>query len=54
VGREEGARAEERRIPLRRIGQPEEVAELTAFLAGDAASYLTGSVIFVDGGLSLV
>jgi 3-oxoacyl-[acyl-carrier protein] reductase len=54
AGREECARAEEQRIPLRRIGHPEEVAELTAFLASDAASYLTGSVIFVDGGLSLV
>jgi NAD(P)-dependent dehydrogenase (short-subunit alcohol dehydrogenase family) len=54
MGREDRARAEEQRIPLRRIGHPEEVAELTAFLASDAASYLTGSVIFVDGGLSLV
>lgn len=40
-------------IPLRRIGKPEEIARVVAFLAGDAASYLTGQVIRVDGGLSL-
>lgn len=40
-------------IPLRRIGQPEEIASVVAFLAGDGSSYLTGQVIRVDGGLSL-
>lgn len=38
-------------IPLRRWGQPDEVAELAVFLASDAASYITGSTYFIDGGM---
>lgn len=38
-------------IPLGRLGQPEDVASLVAFLASDQASYITGSTFFVDGGL---
>lgn len=38
-------------IPLRRMGRPEEVADVVAFLASERASYITGSLVIVDGGL---
>ncbi|NLG49240.1 MAG: 3-oxoacyl-[acyl-carrier-protein] reductase [Chloroflexi bacterium] len=41
------------RIPLSRLGQPEDIAPIVAFLASDAAAYITGQVICVDGGLAL-
>jgi NAD(P)-dependent dehydrogenase (short-subunit alcohol dehydrogenase family) len=41
-----------RNIPLRRVGQAEEVADLVAFLASERASYITGVAINVDGGTS--
>jgi len=41
------------RIPLGRFGAPEDVANAHLFLCSEAASYITGQVIFVDGGLSV-
>lgn len=38
-------------VPLGRIGQPEDVAEVVAFLASEKASYITGQVIHVNGGM---
>jgi 3-oxoacyl-[acyl-carrier protein] reductase len=39
-------------VPARRAGRPEEVAACVRFLASDSASYVTGSTLFVDGGLA--
>ena len=38
-------------VPLGRLGTPEDVAEAVAFLAGDKASYITGQVLSVNGGI---
>ena len=42
-----------RAIPLRRVAEPSEVAAVAAFLASDAASYMTGQVVSVSGGLTM-
>ena len=38
-------------IPLQRLGQPKDVTEAAVFLASEGASYITGTTLFVDGGL---
>lgn len=43
----------ERAIPFKRLGQPDDVAGLVAFLASDEAAYITGQVISVSGGLTM-
>jgi NAD(P)-dependent dehydrogenase (short-subunit alcohol dehydrogenase family) len=45
--------AKQARIPLGRLGRPEEIAEFAAFLLSNAASYATGGLYVVDGGFSL-
>jgi glucose 1-dehydrogenase len=42
-----------KQIPVGRLGQPEDVAGLAAFLASDDAAYVTGATFFIDGGLSV-
>ncbi len=42
-----------KKVPWKRLGRPEEIAQMAAYLASDAADYITGSVFRVDGGFSL-
>ena len=51
--RPEVERYAQRDIALGRVGQPEDIAEVVVFLLSDAAAYLTGEVMSVDGGASL-
>jgi glucose 1-dehydrogenase len=43
----------EQHIPLKRIGEPAEIASAAVYLASDEASYVTGTTIYIDGGLGL-
>lgn len=47
------AEAMQNRIPLKRYGQPEDIAELAAFLASDRASFITGAEYNIDGGTNV-
>jgi 3-oxoacyl-[acyl-carrier protein] reductase len=42
-----------KRVPVRRLGQPDDIANAVLFLAGDESSYITGQILRVDGGLTL-
>lgn len=42
-----------RQVPLRRMGRPEELDPLVVYLASDASAYMTGEVLFLDGGMSV-
>jgi len=50
----DGLRAAGNYIPVGRVGKPEEIASVAAFLAGKAASYVNGQAIVVDGGLTVL
>jgi NAD(P)-dependent dehydrogenase (short-subunit alcohol dehydrogenase family) len=47
------AKAMQERIPLKRFGQPEDIANLVCFLASDKASFITGSEYNIDGGINI-
>jgi NAD(P)-dependent dehydrogenase (short-subunit alcohol dehydrogenase family) len=51
AGQGEALRAMEKAVPMRRVGRPEEVADVVLWLSSDVASYITGQSISVDGGL---
>ncbi len=50
LGSEEAKQRIMSRTPMRRLGEPAEIADVVAFLLSDAASYLTGEIVYADGG----
>ncbi|MEM8866060.1 MAG: SDR family oxidoreductase, partial [Planctomycetota bacterium] len=40
------------RVPLQRLGEPEEVADVVLYLASESAAYITGQTIVIDGGMT--
>ena len=50
ISEDEALERTQSRIPLGRFAQPEDIARVTAFLASDQASYITGAIIPMDGG----
>ena len=44
----------EKKVPLKRLGEPDEVANVITFIASDASSYITGSNVLVDGGWTII
>ena len=51
INTEDKREASNKRHPLQRIGNPEEIAELVSFLLGENSSWITGQIIGIDGGL---
>jgi len=43
-----------KRIPMKRLGQPQDIAKTIAFLVSDDANYITGQTIHVNGGMYMV
>ena len=42
-----------RRIPLRRVGEPEEIGPPVVFLSSSASRYMTGAIVYIDGGFTI-
>jgi NAD(P)-dependent dehydrogenase (short-subunit alcohol dehydrogenase family) len=53
MGTPEGRAAFLAMLPMGRVGRPEEIAEAALWLCSDAASFVTGAVVSVDGGMAL-